>query len=71
MTEPMTLGELAEVLDYGPWGCACTGPPPGERLCACALFRREATPLQRGAHIAVKLIADYAAKRAEDARMSA
>ncbi len=59
MFEDMTLGQALQLLGTM-HACACLGPPPGTPLgspCYCALAYRQARALQRGAHIAVKLIA--------------
>jgi hypothetical protein len=60
----MTLGDLAEALQYGEWACACSGPGPWPN-CGCGWFWRDARQLQRAAHITAKLIADYAARKAD------
>lgn len=62
MSDEMTLGDLANALEYGPLACACSGPGPWPN-CGCGWFWTKAETLQRGAHIAVKLIADYRDQR--------
>jgi len=49
----MTLGEAMEVLEHQDWACACVGGP----MC-CLRVHRQAEALKRGAHIAVRLLAD-------------
>jgi hypothetical protein len=49
----MTLGEAVELLRPPFAACAC----PGEPYC-CRPFFAQATALQRGAHIAVKQLAE-------------
>lgn len=61
MITSMTLGEATDLLAIGGWPCACTGPWP---VCNCMRIFVEARQLQRGAHIAVKQLADHHARLA-------
>lgn len=47
----MSLGEALDLLNAEPWGCACVGG-----LVCCRYRYGTARALQRGAHIAAKLI---------------
>lgn len=59
----MTLGEAVEILAFGGWACACTGPRPGDRRCGCQITMAEAHALVRAAHIVARQLMDYAAAR--------
>lgn len=57
----MKLGDAVKVLN-NQWVCACAGTPSWDPTgpCYCQRVVDEARTLQRGAHIAVKLMADTA-----------
>lgn len=56
--DAMTLGELAEWQSQPGFACACAGCPLGSSACYCELTCMQMRALHRGAHIAVKLVAE-------------
>jgi hypothetical protein len=60
--DAMTLGEATDWCRGEPYACACAGRPPGALACYCQLRIMQVSALHRAAHIAVKQVADLAAK---------
>lgn len=63
----MTLEQANQVVLGPSWACACVGRPHSRcPYCWCQLSVGQAHAVRRAAHIAVKLLSEYAAARAQD-----